>query len=203
MAKLTEYQKAKKYAPYKAKSTKVLVEADAIMKTMPLLDPLLDAIEGLENSPMYRHKMKMYGKGLKSELVHALGVLNNSDDETQKQAFGVMDKVERVQELVKDTHVSKLDKLIKILETFHDVDNANVDKFVNDIVSRQYAMITEFAIDKSIITKLKKIMPMVEDIAIIQISQQISKQQLQETKGFGEESIRILEELFHSSGLKW
>lgn len=203
MSKLTEYLKKKKYAPYKAKTTQVLKEADAIMKTMPLLDPLLDAIEDLENSPMYRRKMKMHGKGLKSELVHALGVLNNSDDETQQQAFGVMDKVERVQELIKDTHVSKLDKLIKILETFHDVDNANIDKFVKEIVSRQYACITEFAIDKSIITKLKKIMPMVEDIAILQISQQISKQQLQDTKGFGNESIRILEELFHTSGIKW
>ena len=201
MSKLTGYQVARNYAPYKAKSIKVLKEADAIMKTMYLLDPLIDTIEGLENSPMYRHKMKMHSKGLKSELVHALGVLNNSDDETQKQAFGVMDKLEKVNSLVKNTHVSKLDKLIKILETFHEVDNANVDKFVNEIVSRQYAQITEFAIPKSIITNLKKIMPMVEDIAIIQISQQISKQQLQDTKGFGDESIRILEELFHSSGI--
>ena len=203
LKKMSEYQKARYYAPHKAKSTKVLKESDAIMKIMPLLDPLLDAIEPLENSPMFRQKIKQHGKAFKLELNHALSVLNNSADDTQKQAFGVMDQVEKVEQLIKDTHISKYGLLIQILETFHEIDSSDVDSFIKNIVTRQYATLKEFHIDKKIITKLKKLMPLVEDIALIQVAQQISKEQLINTKGFGEESIKVLSEVFSSSGIKW
>ena len=203
LKKMSEYQKARYYAPHKAKSTKVLKESDAIMKIMPLLDPLLDAIEPLENSPMFRQKIKQHGKAFKLELNHALSVLNNSADDTQKQAFSVMDQVEKVDKLIKDTHISKYGLLIQILETFHEVDSSDVDSFIKNIVTRQYATLKEFHIDKKIITKLKKLMPLVEDIALIQVAQQISKEQLINTKGFGEESIKVLSEVFSSSGIKW
>jgi len=203
LKKMSEYQKARYYAPHKAKSTKVLKESDAIMKIMPLLDPLLDAIEPLENSPMFRQKIKQHGKAFKLELNHALSVLNNSADDTQKQAFGVMDQVEKVEQLIKDTHISKYGLLIQILETFHEVDSSDVDSFIKNIVTRQYATLKEFHIDKKIITKLKKLMPLVEDIALIQVAQQISKEQLINTKGFGAESIKVLNEVFSSSGIKW
>ena len=56
---------------------------------------------------------------------------------------------------------------------------------------------------KELINKLKKIMPLVEDVAVVQIAQQITREQLQNTKGFGDESIKILEEVFSTSGIKW
>ena len=152
---------------------------------------------------MFRQKIKQHGKAFKIELNHALSVLNNSADDTQKQAFGVMDQVEKVEQLIKDTHISKYGLLIQILETFHEVDNSDVDSFIKNIVTRQYATLKEFHIDKKIITKLKKLMPLVEDIALIQVAQQISKEQLINTKGFGEESIKVIGEVFNSSGIKW
>ncbi|GAF70598.1 unnamed protein product [marine sediment metagenome] len=203
LKKMSEYQRSQYYAKSKAKSTKVLKESDTIIKILPLLDPLLDAIEPLENSPMFRQKIKQHGKAFKIELNHALSVLNNSEDDTQKQAFAVMDQVEKVDELIKNTHVSKYGMLITILETFHDVDDADVNSFIKNIVTRQYATLKEFHIDKKIITKMKKVMPLVEDIALIQVAQQISKDQLLNTKGFGEESIKVLNEVFNSSGIKW
>ena len=58
---LTEYQRSQKYKVYKQQTAKGLKEADTILKTLPILDVLLDAIEGIEKSKMYRQKMKMHG----------------------------------------------------------------------------------------------------------------------------------------------
>ena len=160
MKGLTQYQRDRMFARYKQQTAKGLKEADMILKTLPLLDVLLDAIEDLQNSPMYRQKMKMHGNNFKKELIHALGVLNKSDDNTQLQSFEVMDMVEKVDSLIGNIHVSKFPLLINILERFNDIGEADIDTFVNGIVSRQYAKITEFHIDKKIITKLKKIMPL-------------------------------------------
>ena len=200
---LTEYQRSQKYKVYKQQTVKGLKEADTILKTLPILDVLLDAIEGIEKSKMYRQKMKMHGSKFKEELLHALGILNNADDETQKQAFGVMDQVEKVDTLIGNIHVSKFTSLINVLERFNDLGNADVDTFVNNIVTRQYALITEFHIDKKIINKLKKIMPLVDEVPLVQIATEISQEQLQNTKGFGSESIKVLNEVFSTSGIKW
>ena len=163
----------------------------------------MDAIEDLENSPMFRQKMKMHGNKFKGELVHALNLVNNTDDETQKQSFSIMDQVETIDSLVGNIHVSKFPLLINVLERFGEITEGTTDKFIESIVTRQYAKITEFVLPKELINKLKKIMPLIEDVAVIQIAQQISKEQLQNTKGFGDESIRILEEVFSTSGIKW
>jgi hypothetical protein len=203
MKGLTQYQRDRMFAKYKQQTAKGLKEADMILKTLPLLDVLLDAIEDLQNSPMYRQKMKQHGNQFKKELIHALGVLNKSDDNTQLQSFEVMDMVEKVDSLIGNIHVSKFPQLINILERFNDIGEADIDTFVNGIVSRQYAKITEFHIDKKIITKLKKIMPMLDDMPLVQISQQISREQLENTKGFGEESIKVLNEVFSTSGIRW
>jgi hypothetical protein len=203
MKGLTEFQRSQYYAKYKKGTAKGLKEADTILKVLPLLDVLMDAIEDLENSKMFRQKMKMYGNKFKGELVHALGVLNNTDDETQKQSFNIMNQVETVDSLVCNIHVSKFPLLIKTLERFGEITEGTVDKFIESIVTRQYAKITEFVLPKELINKLKKIMPLVEDVAVIDISQQISREQLQNTKGFGDESIKILEEVFSTSGIKW
>ena len=203
MKGLTEYQRSKIFAKYKQQTAKGLKEADMILKTLPLLDVLLDAIEDLQNSPMYRQKMKQHGNNFKKELIHALGVLNKSDDNTQLQSFEVMDMVEKVDTLIGNIHVSKFPQLINILERFNEIGEADVDSFVTNIVSRQYAKITEFHIDKKIITKLKKIMPLLDDMPLVQISQQISREQLENTKGFGEESIKVLNEVFSTSGIRW
>ena len=203
MKGLTEFQRSQYYAKYKKGTAKGLKEADTILKVLPLLDVLMDAIEDLENSPMFRQKMKMYGNKFKGELVHALGLVNNTDDETQKQSFSIMDQVESIDSLVGNIHVSKFPLLINVLERFGEITEGTTDKFIESIVTRQYAKITEFVLPKELINKLKKIMPLVEDVAVIQIAQQISKEQLQNTKGFGDESIRILEEVFSTSGIKW
>ena len=203
MKGLTEFQRSQYYAKYKKGTAKGLKEADTILKVLPLLDVLMDAIEDLENSPMFRQKMKMYGNKFKGELVHALGLVNNTDDETQKQSFSIMDQVESIDSLVGNIHVSKFPLLINVLERFGEITEGTTDKFIESIVTRQYAKITEFVLPAALINKLKKIMPLVEDVAVIQIAQQISKEQLQNTKGFGDESIRILEEVFSTSGIKW
>ena len=163
----------------------------------------MDAIEDLENSKMFRQKMKMYGNKFKGELVHALNLVNNTDDETQKQSFSIMDQVESIDSLVGNIHVSKFPLLINVLERFGEITQGTTDKFIESIVTRQYAKITEFVLPKELINKLKKIMPLVEDVAVVQIAQQITKEQLQNTKGFGDESIKILEEVFSTSGIKW
>ena len=203
MKGLTEFQRSQYYAKYKKGTAKGLKEADTILKVLPLLDVLMDAIEDLENSPMFRQKMKMYGNKFKGELVHALGLVNNTDDETQKQSFSIMDQVESIDSLVGNIHVSKFPLLINVLERFGEITEGTTDKFIESIVTRQYAKITEFVLPKELINKLKKIMPLIEDVAVIQIAQQISREQLQNTKGFGDESIRILEEVFSTSGIKW
>lgn len=203
MKGLTEFQRSQYYAQYKKRTAKGLKEADTILKVLPLLDVLMDAIEDLENSPMFRQKMKMHGNKFKSELVHALNLVNNTDDETQKQSFSIMDQVETIDSLVGNIHVSKFPLLINVLERFGEITEGTTDKFIESIVTRQYAKITEFVLPKELINKLKKIMPLIEDVAVIQIAQQISKEQLQNTKGFGDESIRILEEVFSTSGIKW
>ena len=203
MKGLTEFQRSQYYAKYKKGTAKGLKEADTILKVLPLLDVLMDAIEDLENSPMFRQKMKMYGNKFKGELVHALGLVNNTDDETQKQSFSIMDQVESIDSLVGNIHVSKFPLLINVLERFGEITEGTTDKFIESIVTRQYAKITEFVLPKELINKLKKIMPLIEDVAVIQIAQQISKEQLQNTKGFGDESIKILEEVFSTSGIKW
>ena len=203
MKGLTEFQRSQYYAKYKKRTAKGLKEADTILKVLPLLDVLMDAIEDLENSPMFRQKMKMHGNKFKSELVHALSLVNNTDDETQKQSFNIMDQVEKIDSLVGNIHVSKFPLLINVLDRFGEITEGNTDTFIQNIVTRQYAKITEFHISKSIITKLKKIMPLVEDVALVQIAQQISRDQLESTKGFGDESIRVLDEVFSTSGIKW
>ena len=203
MKGLTEFQRSQYYAKYKKGTAKGLKEADTILKVLPLLDVLMDAIEDLENSPMFRQKMKMHGNKFKGELVHALGLVNNTDDETQKQSFNIMDQVETIDSLVGNIHVSKFPLLIKTLERFGEITEGTTDKFIESIVTRQYAKITEFVLPAALINKLKKIMPLVEDVAVVQIAQQISREQLQNTKGFGDESIKILEEVFSTSGIKW
>jgi len=203
MKGLTEFQRSQYYAKYKKGTAKGLKEADTILKVLPLLDVLMDAIEDLENSPMFRQKMKMYGNKFKGELVHALNLVNNTDDETQKQSFNIMDQVESIDSLVGNIHVSKFPLLINVLERFGEITEGTTDKFIESIVTRQYAKITEFVLPKELINKLKKIMPLVEDVAVVQIAQQITREQLQNTKGFGDESIKILEEVFSTSGIKW
>jgi len=203
MKGLTEFQRSQYYAKYKKGTAKGLKEADTILKVLPLLDVLMDAIEDLENSPMFRQKMKMHGNKFKGELVHALNLVNNTDDETQKQSFSIMDQVETIDSLVGNIHVSKFPLLINVLERFGEITEGTTDKFIESIVTRQYAKITEFVLPKELINKLKKIMPLVEDVAVIQIAQQISREQLQNTKGFGDESIRVLDEVFSTSGIKW
>ena len=203
MKGLTEFQRGQYYAKYKKGTAKGLKEADTILKVLPLLDVLMDAIEDLENSPMFRQKMKMHGNKFKGELVHALGLVNNTDDETQKQSFNIMDQVETIDSLVGNIHVSKFPLLINVLERFGEITEGTTDKFIESIVTRQYAKITEFVLPAALINKLKKIMPLIEDVAVIDISQQISREQLQNTKGFGDESIKILEEVFSTSGIKW
>lgn len=203
MKGLTEFQRSQYYAKYKKGTAKGLKEADTILKVLPLLDVLMDAIEDLENSPMFRQKMKMYGNKFKGELVHALNLVNNTDDETQKQSFSIMDQVETIDSLVGNIHVSKFPLLINVLERFGEITEGTTDKFIESIVTRQYAKITEFVLPAALINKLKKIMPLIEDVAVIDISQQISREQLQNTKGFGDESIKILEEVFSTSGIKW
>jgi len=200
---LTQYKRERVFAKYKANTKQGLKDADAILKTLPYLDLLLDAIEEIENSDVYRHKLKQTGNAFKKELVRSLGFLHNTDEETQQQAFWVMDQVEKVDELIGNTHMSKFPLLIKIIQEFHKIDEADVETFVGNITTRQYAYITEFVLPKEIIGKLKKIMPMIEEMPLIQVSQQISRQQLQNTKGFGEESIKILNEVFATSGIKW
>lgn len=200
---LTEYQRAQAFAKYKQQTKKGLTEADAILKTLPFLDLLLDAVEDLERSPIYRQKLKQHGKAFKSELCRSLGFVHETDEGTQKQAYWVMDQIEKVDHLISNTHMSKFPLLIKILEEFHKVDDADVERFVKNITTRQYSLITDFLIDKKIINKLKQIMPLVEQMPLVQIAQQISKEQLQNTKGFGEESIRVLDEVFSTSGIRW
>ena len=203
MKNLTEYQRGQLFAKYKQQTAKGLKEADVILKTLPLLDALLDSIEQVERSPMYRQQLKQYGNKFKSELTRSLGFIYDTDDTTQSQAHWVMDQVEKVDSLISNTHVSKFPLLIQILEKFHDVDNADIDSFVDSIVTRQYALITEFVLPKELISKLKKIMPMLDQMPVVQIAQQITREQLQNTKGFGEESIKILNEVFATSGIKW
>ena len=203
MKGLTEFQRSQYYAKYKKGTAKGLKEADTILKVLPLLDVLMDAIEDLENSPMFRQKMKMHGNKFKGELVHALNLVNDTDDETQKQSFNIMDQVETIDSLVGNIHVSKFPLLINVLERFGEITEGTTDKFIESIVTRQYAKITEFVLPKELINKLKKIMPLIEDVAVVQIAQQISREQLQNTKGFGDESIKILEEVFSTSGIKW
>ena len=203
MKGLTEFQRSQYYAKYKKGTAKGLKEADTILKVLPLLDVLMDAIEDLENSKMFRQKMKMHGNKFKGELVHALNLVNNTDDETQKQSFSIMDQVETIDSLVGNIHVSKFPLLINVLERFGEITEGTTDKFIESIVTRQYAKITEFVLPAALINKLKKIMPLVEDVAVVQIAQQITREQLQNTKGFGDESIKILEEVFSTSGIKW
>ena len=203
MKGLTEFQRSQYYAKYKKGTAKGLKEADTILKVLPLLDVLMDAIEDLENSPMFRQKMKMYGNKFKGELVHALNLVNNTDDETQKQSFSIMDQVETIDSLVGNIHVSKFPLLINVLERFGEITEGTTDKCIESIVTRQYAKITEFVLPAALINKLKKIMPLIEDVAVVQIAQQITREQLQNTKGFGDESIKILEEVFSTSGIKW
>jgi hypothetical protein len=105
--------------------------------------------------------------------------------------------------LVGNIHVSKFPLLINVLERFGEITEGTTDKFIESIVTRQYAKITEFVLPAALINKLKKIMPLIEDVAVVQIAQQISREQLQNTKGFGDESIKILEEVFSTSGIKW
>jgi len=203
MKGLTEFQRAQYYAKYKKRTAKGLKEADTILKVLPLLDVLMDAIEDLENSKMFRQKMKMYGNKFKEELQNSLSIVNDTNDETQKQSFNIMDQVETIDSLVGNIHVSKFPLLINVLDRFGEITQGTTDKFIESIATRQYAKLTEFVLPAALINKLKKIMPLIEDVAVIQIAQQITREQLQDTKGFGDESIKILEEVFSTSGIKW
>ena len=53
MKGLTEFQRSQYYAKYKKGTAKGLKEADTILKVLPLLDVLMDAIEDLEKAAWY------------------------------------------------------------------------------------------------------------------------------------------------------
>ena len=88
-------KKEKTMAFYKAKSIKNLKEADLVLKTLATLDPFLNLIEDIESTNIYKHELKRAGKTFKRELEKSLGVVFNTNDKTQSEAFWVMDQVEQ------------------------------------------------------------------------------------------------------------
>ena len=188
---------------YRQQSTKNLKEADLVLKTLATLDPLLELIDGIESTNIYKHELKRAGKTFKKELEKSLGVVFNTTDQTQSEAFWVMDQVDQLDELITNTHISKYPDLIKLLQRFHELEGADTDTFVQNVVNRQYATINEFVLPNGIISKLRDVVPLLDKMPLLQLSQQLPKSRAEQIKGLGEQSIRILNEVFATSGIVW
>mgnify|MGYP000861069640 FL=1 len=188
---------------YKQQSTKNLKEADLVLKTLATLDPLLNLVDDIESTNIYKHELKRAGKTFKKELEKSLGVVFNTTDQTQSEAFWVMDQIDQLDQLITDTHISKYPDLIKLLQRFHELEGADTDTFIKSVVNRQYATINEFVLPNGIISKLRDVVPMVDSMPLLQLSQQLPKSRAEQIKGLGEQSIRILNEVFATSGIVW
>ena len=188
---------------YKQQSTKNLKEADLVLKTLATLDPLLNLVDDIESTNIYKHELKRAGKTFKKELEKSLGVVFNTTDQTQSEAFWVMDQIDQLDQLITDTHISKFPDLIKLLQRFHELEGADTDTFIKSVVNRQYATINEFVLPNGIISKLRDVVPMIDSMPLLQLSQQLPKSRAESIKGLGEQSIRILNEVFATSGIVW
>ena len=188
---------------YRQQSTKNLKEADLVLKTLATLDPLLELIDGIESTNIYKHELKRAGNLFKKELERSMGVIFNTTDQTQSEAFWVMDQVDQLDELITNTHISKYPDLIKLLQRFHELEGADTDTFVQNVVNRQYATINEFVLPNGIISKLRDVVPLLDKMPLLQLSQQLPKSRAEQIKGLGEQSIRILNEVFATSGIVW
>ena len=114
-----------------------------------------------------------------------------------------MDQVEQLDDLITNTHISKFPDLIKLLQRFHELEGAYTDTFVKSVVNRQYATINEFVLPAGIISKLRDVVPMLDSMPLLQLSQQLPKSRAEQIKGLGEQSIKILNEVFATSGIVW
>jgi len=188
---------------YKQQSTKNLKEADLVLKTLATLDPFLNLIEDIESTNIFKHELKRSGKTFKKELEKSLGVVFNTTDQTQSEAFWVMDQIDQLDDLITNTHISKFPDLIKLLQRFHELEGADTDTFIKSVVNRQYATINEFVLPAGIISKLRDVVPMLDSMPLLQLSQQLPKSRAQQIKGLGEQSIKILNEVFATSGIVW
>jgi len=188
---------------YKQQSTKNLKEADLVLKTLATLDPLLNLVDDIESTNIYKHELKRAGKTFKRELEKSLGVVFNTTDQTQSEAFWVMDQIDQLDDLITNTHISKFPDLIKLLQRFHELEGADTDTFIKSVVNRQYATINEFVLPAGIISKLRDVVPMLDSMPLLQLSQQLPKSRAQQIKGLGEQSIKILNEVFATSGIVW
>ncbi len=188
---------------YKQQSTKNLKEADLVLKTLATLDPFLNLIEDIESTNIFKHELKRSGKTFKKELQKSLGIVFNTTDQTQSEAFWVMDQIDQLDQLITDTHISKFPDLIKLLQRFHELEGADTDTFIKSVVNRQYATINEFVLPAGIISKLRDVVPMLDSMPLLQLSQQLPKSRAEQIKGLGEQSIKILNEVFATSGIVW
>jgi len=188
---------------YKQQSTKNLKEADLVLKTLATLDPLLNLVDDIESTNIYKHELKRAGKTFKKELEKSLGVVFNTNDQTQSEAFWVMNQIDQLDDLITNTHISKFPDLIKLLQRFHELEGADTDTFIKSVVNRQYATINEFVLPSGIISKLRDVVPMLDSMPLLQLSQQLPKSRAESIKGLGEQSIRILNEVFATSGIVW
>ena len=188
---------------YKQQSTKNLKEADLVLKTLATLDPLLNLVDDIESTNIYKHELKRAGKTFKKELEKSLGVVFNTTDQTQSEAFWVMDQIDQLDDLITNTHISKFPDLIKLLQRFHELEGADIDTFVKSVVNRQYATLNEFVLPNAIISKLRDVVPLLDSMPLLQLSQQLPKSRAEQIKGLGEQSIRILNEVFATSGIVW
>lgn len=196
-------KKEKTMAFYKAKSIKNLKEADLVLKTLATLDPFLNLIEDIESTNIFKHELKRAGKTFKRELEKSLGIIYNTNDKTQNEAFWVMDQIDQLDDLITNTHISNYPTLIKLLQRFHELEGADTDTFVKSVVNRQYATINEFVLPNGIVSKLRDVVPMLDSMPLLQLSQQLPKSRAQQIKGLGEQSIKILNEVFATSGIVW
>jgi hypothetical protein len=114
-----------------------------------------------------------------------------------------MDQIDQLDQLITDTHISKFPDLIKLLQRFHELEGADTDTFIKSVVNRQYATINEFVLPAGIISKLREVVPMLDSMPLLQLSQQLPKTRAESIKGLGEQSIRILNEVFATSGIVW
>ena len=188
---------------YKQQSTKNLKEADLVLKTLATLDPLLNLVDDIESTNIYKHELKRAGKTFKKELEKSLGVVFNTTDQTQSEAFWVMNQIDQLDDLITNTHISKFPDLIKLLQRFHELEGADTDTFVKSVVNRQYATINEFVLPAGIISKLRDVVPMLDSMPLLQLSQQLPRSRAESIKGLGEQSIKILNEVFSTSGIVW
>ena len=188
---------------YKAQSTKNLKEADLVLKTLSMLDPLLELIDGIESTHIYKHELKRAGNVFKKELERSMGIIFATNDKTQSEAFWVMDQVDQLDELITDTHISKYPDLIKLLQRFHELEGADTDTFIKSVVNRQYATLSEFVLPVGIVSKLREVIPNLDEMPLLLLSQQMPKEKAEKIKGLGEQSIRILNEVFATSGIVW